>query len=156
MTKTVRWLLVFIGVLLFAVGLLVGQQTRPSKFQKYLRPAEMSSMDLALLRVNIEIVRDNLTFEVPRVHYDSSCTCFVAHSTVTSDLTKQPLDEVRGRLMALAAIARRDLALEFPELSKSGTVPDRDFRMTFYELNLQKPDASHDLAEYVDGKIVFK
>jgi hypothetical protein len=69
---------------------------------------------------------------------------------------KKPLDEVRLELTVKASLVRQALAHEFPEFSKPGTVPDRDFKMTFYELNLQKPDASHDLAEYVDGKIVFK
>jgi hypothetical protein len=27
---------------------------------------------------------------------------------------------------------------------------------TFFELNLKDPDASRDLAEYVDGNVVFK
>jgi len=68
-------------------------------------------------------------------------------------------------LMARAYIARRTLEETFPEMSKRSTemlnrdslaVPDRDFKMTFWEWNLENPAASHDLAEYADGKIVFR
>lgn len=44
MTKTFRSLLVLIGALLFVVGLLLGQQIRRSKFEKYLRPAAIVPM----------------------------------------------------------------------------------------------------------------
>jgi hypothetical protein len=97
-----------------------------------------------------------MSLEVPTIYYDQSCPCFTAHATIASELAKEPLDKLRGKLMGIAVTARRALEFEFPELSKAGTVPDRDFKMTFFELNIQNPDASRDLAEYVDGKIVFK
>jgi uncharacterized protein YneF (UPF0154 family) len=156
MTKTLRLLLVLVGGLLFVVGVLVGQQVRHSKFEKYLRPATSNPMDVAVVEANLHVIRSFMQLDVPVLFYDSSCGCFIAHSVVTSELTKQPLDEVRRALMVNAILARRALEMRFPELSKSGTVPDRDFKMTFYELDTGNPSASHDLAEYVDGKIVFK
>ncbi len=164
MTKTFRLLLVLIGVLLFAVGLLLGERIRSSKFEKYLRPTTVAPMDLALLRANLDMVRKNTSLEVPTVYFDSSCGCFVGQATITDGLMKQPLDQVRAKLMAIAYIARESLRFEFPELSKTelgpkagaAPIPDRDFKMTFFELNLQEPDKSMDVAEYVDGKIVFK
>lgn len=156
MTRIFRLLLVFIGALLFAIGALIGQQSQRSKFDQYLRPASVTPMDIALLKANVGVVRSFMSLEVPTIYYDQSCPCFTAHATITSELTKEPLDKLRVRLIGIAATTRRALVFEFPEVSKSGTVPDRDFKMTFFELNLQNPDASHDLAEYVDGKIVFK
>jgi hypothetical protein len=156
MTKTFRLLLVLIGGLLFAVGLLLGQQIGRSKFERYLHPSTATPMDVAVLRANINVVRSFMALDVPAIYYDSSCACFTAHATITSDLMKEPLDTVRSKLMSIARIARRNVEAEFPELSKLGTVPDRDFKMTFFELNTQKPDASRDLAEYTNGRIVFK
>jgi hypothetical protein len=156
MTKTLRLSLVIAGTLLFAIGALVGQQSQRSKFNKYTRPASVTEMDIAMLRANIGVVRSFMSLEVPTIYFDQSCPCFTAHATITSDLVGKPLDEVRAKLMALALTARRAVAFEFPELYKPGTLPDHDFKMTFFELNVQKPDASHDFAEYVDGKIVFK
>jgi hypothetical protein len=157
MTKTVRALLVLIGALLFAVGLLVGQKTQISKYQKYFRTGTISEMDFAVLQANLEIVRRHmLPQEVPTVEWKGSCGCFVAGWVVTSAFMKSPLDEVRASFLGKALVVRQVLEEEFPELSKPGTVPDGDLRMTFFELNLQKPDASHEVAEYLNGKIIFK
>jgi hypothetical protein len=158
MTKTLRLLLVIVGILLFAVGLLLGQQIRRAKFEKYLNAATVTPMEVAVLRTNVEIVKQYMPIAIgiPTVYYNPSCACFTAHAIITSESMKKPLDEVRSELTAKASLVRKTLEDEFPEFSKPGTVPDRDFKMTFFELNLQKPDASHDLAEYVDGKIVFK
>jgi hypothetical protein len=155
MTRTIR-LSVALGMVLFVVGVLVGQQIRRSKFEKYLRPATATTMDVAVLRANLEVIRGSMALDTPRIYYDSSRSCFVAHAVVTSELTKKPLEEVRTRLRILAAMARHALETEFQEMSKPGVAPDRDFRMTFFELNLKDPDASRDLAEYVDGNVVFK
>jgi hypothetical protein len=156
MTNTFRSLLAFIGALLFAIGVLLGQQGQRSKFDKYMRPASVTPMDIAALKANLGVVRSFMSLEVPTIDYDPACQCFLAHASVTSELTKEPIDKVRVKLMGIAATTRRALAFEFPELSKPGTVPDRDFKMTFFELNIQNPNASHDVAAYVDGKIVFK
>jgi hypothetical protein len=161
MTKNLRWLLVLVGSLLFALGLVLGQQIQRSKYEKYLRPANVVPMDISLLRANLDLVRDftpaeNIgLFGVPTIVYDSSCTCFVAHAVVTTDLMKAPLDAVKGKMMAAVELARQSLKIEFPEFPQEN-VPNRDLKMTFFELDLQTPNASHDIAEYVGGKIVFK
>jgi hypothetical protein len=165
MTKTLQLLLALMGGVLFALGLLLGQIARPSKFDKYLRPAPVELMDLALLRVNVEIIRDNMDFGVPTVTYDSSCACFAARAAVPSETINKPLAQVRATLIAKAFVVRHNLEDEFPELSKRGTemlntntlpVPDHDFKMTFFEIDPQKPKPTHDIAEYEDGKIIFK
>jgi hypothetical protein len=163
MTKTLRWLFVLVGFLLFALGLLLGQQMQRSKFEKYLHPAAVTPMELSLLRANVDLLRSftpatQITglFEVPTIFFDSSCACFTARTVVTTDLMKAPLDQVRGNMMATVDLARRSLRFEFPELLKDEKVPERDLKMTFFELNFKTPDASHEIAEYADGKIVFK
>jgi hypothetical protein len=161
MTKTFRFLLVLIGILLFAVGLLLGQQIQRSKFDKYLRPRVVTPMEIGVLRANIEAISGRMEFGVPTIYYDPSCACFTASAVITSDLMKKPLNEVRGTLLILAIKARNAAEHEFPELSPLnisdiGAGPDRDFKMTFWELNLDHSRANGTVAEYVDGKIVFK
>lgn len=163
MTKSFRFSLMLIGVLLFVVGFLFGQQIQRSKFERYLRPGAVTPMEIGVLRANLEAIRGFMEFEVPIISYDPSCPCFVARATITSDLMKKPLDQVRARLMFLALKARGAVSAEFPELlhlelSQIGTAPDRDFKMTFWEINLDpsQPSANRTVAEYVDGKIVFK
>ena len=69
---------------------------------------------------------------------------------------EEPATQLRARMLVSAGIARSALEVEFPEMSKSGTVPDHDFKMIFYELDMKNPDASHDFADFIDGKIVFR
>ncbi len=162
MTKTFRLLLVPVGSLLFTLGMVLGQQIQRSKFDKYLRPATVAPMELSLLRANLELVR-NFTpassipglFDVPTISYDSRCACFVARAVVTTELMKGPLDEVRGKMMATVDLAMASLKSEFPEVSQDRG-SEHELKMTFFELNLKTPDASHEVAEYADGKIIFK
>src|SRR6266852_5572137 len=95
---TTRWLLGLGGLLLFALGLLLGQQIQRSKFEKYLRPATVAPMELSLLRANLDLVKSFTPagqieglFEAPTIFFDSSCACFVARAVVTTDLMKSPL-----------------------------------------------------------------
>jgi hypothetical protein len=60
MTKTIRLLLGLIGILLFTVGLLVGQQMRHSKFDKYMRPANVSEMDIAMIQANLDLIQSSM------------------------------------------------------------------------------------------------
>jgi hypothetical protein len=161
MTKPVRVSLPIVGVLLFALGLLLGQQTQRSKFDKYLRPGGVTAMDLAVLRANVGALKSYASIEVPVIYYEPSCACFLAKATVTSAMMTESLDQVRAKLLTTAYIARRAIAFEFPELSTHDGKPgepfqDLDFRMTFFEVNIQNPSASHYVADYVNGKIVFR
>jgi hypothetical protein len=149
MPKHARWFLA-LGLFLFVVGVLVGQQAQHSKFDKYLRATNASQMQIAVLEVNMDVLRAYLPFEVPRIYYDSACSCFAAHATVTNELTKKPFDELRGHLTALVETARSQLSLEIPETS------ERDFKMTFSELNLEHPNPARTIAEYANGKLTFK
>ena len=89
MTKMFRLSLVFTGALLFAVGVIVGQQAQRSKFDRYLRPASVTAMEVAMLKANIGVIRSSMSLDVPTIYYDQSCSCFTAHATVTSELTKK-------------------------------------------------------------------
>jgi hypothetical protein len=155
MTKTFRFVLLLIGVLLFAIGLLLGQQAKRSKYERYLRETA-TQMDIAVLRANIQVLRVFMPPETPTIYYEPSCPCVMARSTMPSEWAKEPLDKVRAKLMGLAITALWALPREFPELSHGGTVSDRDFKMTFSEINLQNPETLRVFAEYTDGKIVFK
>jgi len=117
MTRTVRWLLVLVGMLLFVLGLLLGQQIQRSKFDKYLRPATVAPMEISLLRANLDLVRSFTPvasqiaglFDVPIISFDSSCVCFAARALVTTDFMKAPLDQVRGKIMATVQLASQSL-----------------------------------------------
>jgi hypothetical protein len=101
MSRTLRLSFVFIGLLLFAVGLLVGQQVQRSKFEKYLQPTTVTSMQLKLIQANLDLVRGWVPvsedgIDVPRVDYSPSCKCFEAQAMLLhGDLMKKPLDSVR-------------------------------------------------------------
>jgi hypothetical protein len=157
MTRTLRLLLAFTGVLLFAVGLLLGQIQR-SKFDKYLRPTTVTSMQLAVLEANIEVIRNLLPSEtgtgIPTVYFDPSCPCLLGTSLISSDLMKKPLDEVRHRLLNAAIMTRTYSSFDLPEISEwKSDVPDPYFKMRFRQF---KGNSVVVVAEYVDGKIVFK
>src|SRR5579859_7874274 len=118
MTKTFRLLLVLIGVLLFAVGLLLGQQMQRSKFDKYLRPGTVTQMDLLMLNANIGALSSFLSGAIgrlttvpntqtyaPTLFFRPACTCFEAYAPIPRGLMKQPLDQVREKLLDLVATA---------------------------------------------------
>jgi hypothetical protein len=137
----------------------VGQQSQRSKFEKYLRPGTVTTMDIGLLKANIETVRDLASpGGFPRISYDASCPCFSATAFISGELMKKPLNEIRSDLMILAGLARVDLRVEFPEMSEltAASQLDRDFKMTFWQYNFDKPGNKETVAEYSDGKITFK
>jgi hypothetical protein len=149
MLKHLKWLSA-LGLFLFVIGLLVGQQTQRSKFDKYLRGASVSQMQISILEANMDVIRAYLPLEVPVIYYDQSCSCFPAHATIASEVTKKPFDELRSHLTVLVDTARSQLSLEVPEVS------ERDFKMTFTELNLEHPDPPRTIPEYANGKLMFK
>jgi hypothetical protein len=162
MSKAFLLFPVFVGLLLFAVGLLVGQQIQRSKFEKYLQSTAVTSMQLKLMQANLNVIRASVPvsesgMDVPRVDYEPSCRCFEAQATlVRDDLMKRPLDGVRLALMLPAVLTRYQLKAEFPEIADAiPGAPDPDFRMTFRQLD--KDSASLKVvAEFVDGRLTFK
>jgi hypothetical protein len=72
MTKAIKLLLLLIGVLLFAVGLLLGEQIRHAKFDKYLRRTAVKAMETALIRANIGVISHFLPAKVPTVYLKPS------------------------------------------------------------------------------------
>jgi hypothetical protein len=150
MTKTVRAWLVLIGVLLFAVGLLVGQQTQRSKYQKYFRPANLTVMDFATLRTEIDMLEAHSTEHVPSIWWDGLHARFVARVTVTSAELKQPLDELRRSWGLNASFAYEMLKVEVPELTPS------EFTMEFVGFPSDDAIKLSVVAKYTNGKIVFR
>lgn len=151
-TRSIRLLLMLVGVLLFVVGLLVGQEAHRSKFEKYLRPINVTQMQFALLEANIGVIRRYLSGSetgTPIIEYDPSCMCFWSTTLVSTELMKKPLEEVRLKLSLGAMLTRQTLKQQVPELSDAGT----DFKMRFQGFN---GTSWVTVAEYADGKIVFK
>ena len=60
MTRSMSLLLALVFVLTTAVGVLVRQQIQRSKFEKYLQPTNVTSMQLGVLEANLELVRDSV------------------------------------------------------------------------------------------------
>ncbi len=160
MTKPIRWSLGVFGALLFAVGVLVGQQTQRSKFDKYLQPRTVTDMQLALIDAQLDRIRDATPYEsgvrVPEIYYDAKTRSVRAFTLVSDELTKQPLTKVRGTLVLKAYGTLGDIQGRIPEVSKE------DFIMTFRDFssdaikeyaNGSKPK---DFAEFVNGELVFK
>ena len=155
MTKTFRLLLAIVGVLLFTVGLLVGDQVRYSRFEKYLRPNTVAPMQLAMLQANMDIIRDRVPAEdiaVPTIYYEPLCRCFSGTAWISGDLLKRPLDEVRQKLMVSAIFARGSVGSAIPEMHDWKPDSPDPFRMTFWQF---KGTTKVVVAEWVDGKIVF-
>jgi hypothetical protein len=157
MTKPISISLASAGVLLFAVGVLVGQQAHHLKFEKYLRPTPVTYMQLALLETNMAIISDRVPQEdiaVPKIHYAPSCNCFYASVWVSSELMKRPLNEVRQTLMVSAVTARSSLEFAIPEIQEfKADSPDPDFKMQFWQF---KGTSKVVVAEWADGKLLFK
>jgi len=149
MTKAFRALLILCGVLLFAVGLLVGQQIQHSRYQKYFRPANPTVMDFATLRTEMNMLESG-SERVPSIWWDGFHAHFVARSSVKRAEMKQPLDELRRKLSLDAFFAYEMLRVEIPELTPS------DFKMEFSGYRSDDAIELSVVAEYVDGKIVFK
>jgi hypothetical protein len=153
MTRLVQLLLVVVGVLLFAVGVLVGQQTQRSKFDKYLQPGPVTEMRLRLLEAKLDLTGFSTPgLWGPSVDYDPSCGCFNAAETVDDDLMKNAISDVRRTLNNEAVEVRIILKNHFPEIA------DPDFRMTFFTFGPLpiNPDKRILVAEYSDSKLLFK
>ncbi len=145
-------------MLLLAIGVLIGQQMQRSKFDKYLKPTAATEMRLSLLEANLDVIRGasawNDGLRLPEIYYVPACSCFWASTVVSAGLMNEPLDKARSVLMDNVITARVALKSTFPELSEwhyGGHDPD--FRMRFRQLKGSNYEV---VAEYEDGKIVFK
>jgi hypothetical protein len=166
MTRSTSLLLALVFVLTMAVSVLVGQQMQRSKFEKYLQPTTVTPMQLGVLEVNLELIRDSVPstsmsgIGIPTMDYEPSCRCFVATATVfDADLMKKPFSEMHNTLMMSAMFVSMELKREFSEISDwKADRPDLDFKMTFYQLAKGGPAGISRklLAEYSEGKLSFK
>ena len=151
-------LVVLVGLLVFAIGVVVGQQTHRSKFDKYLQTGSVTSMQLAMLYTNVEMIRDQLPIggEVgvgtPEIYYNERAGSFTAFVNVTDQLTNKPVTQVRGMLLGLADIWLKDLQRSIPEASKE------NFKITFHDFTIDaiKQRKDRNFAEYRNGELFFK
>lgn len=72
MSKTVRLssIIIIIAVLLFIVGVLVGQRGGRSKFDKYTQSSSVTQMQVSILQANVRVLKSYLPLEVPQIYYD--------------------------------------------------------------------------------------
>src|SRR5678816_4414990 len=87
---------------LFMSGLLIGQRTSTSKFEKYLRPANLSDMDLITLLVNIDHIRGNMPMDhgisIPEVFFNYKVDQPQATVLISSEFEKASLDTVKAQI----------------------------------------------------------
>jgi len=157
MTNPFRWRRFgFIGALMFAVGVLVGQQAQRPKFDSYLTPRSVSDLQMQLIDTDLELIRDHLPsvdgFFVPAVGYDARRSCFWGKVRVSPALLKEPADSVRDKLLGEALMTRDILRSRFPKISEAKRNADPDFRMSFFQIE----NGFSTVAEYTDGKILLK
>jgi hypothetical protein len=154
------FLLGLVGVLLFTVGVLVGQQAQRSKLGKYLQPTTVTAMQLALINANLDIIRSNVGAEdgvhVAEVYYDAATRSVRGFAVVNEELTRQPVAKVRERLLLKAYSAISDTQRQIPEVSeKAFTMTFRDFSSNAIQ-SYADGGKPKEFAEYVNGELIFK
>jgi hypothetical protein len=137
------------GMLIFVIGLLLGQQSNGSKFDKYLRPYSVTAMQMVMIDVNMELIRNHS--DVATIYYDPACSCLAGSEIVPPDAMKRPFEELRHRLLADTVYPIILLKGQFPELSQEQL--NRNFKMHFRKFTGTEYVT---FAEYANGAIVFK
>ena len=107
MTNFKRWLVpsLSIGVLLFFVGIAVGQRIQSSRFDPYLASTP-KTMELAVLAANVGVVQGLLSdqvystgIEVPTITYDAKAKKLRGRAVVNRNLVQQPVEKVKELLL---------------------------------------------------------
>jgi hypothetical protein len=116
-------------------------------------------MDVAVLEAQIEIVRSlgqsNDGLGMPTLIYESLCHCFLSSVMITGDeFMKQPLDQVRSKMMMRVGAAYAGIRLSVPELSKWGSTPAPELRVMFQEFSAK--EGIRNVAEYSNGQLALK
>lgn len=157
MTQSTRFQLMLVGVLVFTIGILVGQQTQRSKFDKYLQPGTVTFMQFATLSAEVEAIRDHFPNDdsgigVPEFGFDPATHSFTAYVLVNDDLTKKPIARVRPILLGVAEFWLNHIQRYIPEVSKE------TFRVKYGDFSYSaiKDSKQRDFAEYVNGELILK
>ena len=135
----------------FISGLVVGQRTSSSKFDKYLRPANFVEMDYITLQVDVDNIRDQMPMRdnitTPRVYFNYKQYYPQAIVFISSDFEKAPLDTVKGLIREKYYPTFYKLKNYIPELSED------DFVLKVYRFTTD-PDRKL-FAECKHGNVVF-
>jgi len=139
---TPRWSLLLAGFVLFISGVAVGQQGTTDKFSRYLAPARVSEMDIALLFANVVAVRMSASsdYPIPAITFDQNTRKFVIKRLVRA------ISENSKELSATAEVDYQLLKVNFPEATES------DIVWQFFESRLGRES----LADYKNGVLVFR
>ncbi len=134
MTNLKRWLApsMLIGVLLFFVGIAVGQRIQ-SRFDPYFTSTPRT-MDLAVLAANIGVMRNLLDdqvystgIEVPTITYDAKAKKLRARAVVNKNLVQQPVEKVKALLSESSAKTMVSVGAGFGDISRD------EFEMSWVE-----------------------
>jgi hypothetical protein len=130
-----RWLVsgASIAVLLFFVGVAVGQRIQSSRFDPYLTSTP-KTMELAVLAANVGVMKDLLNdqvfstgIEVPTITYDTKTKKLRARAVVNRNLVQQPVQKMKDLLTSSWAKTIVSVEAGFGEISHD------EFEMSFVE-----------------------
>jgi hypothetical protein len=146
-----------VSSLIFIGGFLAGQQR--SKFDGYLHPVSVTKMDIAVIQAQLDIIRSlsqsNDGLGMPTVSYDQACHCFVSSVMIIGDeFMKQSLEQVQSKMIMRAGAAYVGIRSSVPELSKWGSNPAPEIKVTFQEFSAKGGIRS--VAEYSNGQLILK
>jgi len=144
--------------LLFTLGMLVGQQANgPAFLGKYLRPAPVKPIQLALIEANLQIIRSRADYSngiaMPSVAYDGNCRCFNGWAAISTSLSKGPIDKVREALLFCVIDTYVALRSSVPELPEDPKNTQRLFSMKFVQI---LPEGNQTFAEFKDGELILR
>jgi hypothetical protein len=145
------------GVMLtLASGIVVGQKQTASKFERYLHPASISAMDLAVLRANVDLIRPGgLTLvgePVPTVSYSSERD-EVDATVFWHDIGKHPLDRARSEIKMTAKDVLYNLRKYIPEVREEDFVLEVDW----LKLDPVTGEGGREVfGQYKNGNVVFR
>ena len=144
--------------LLFTLGVLVGQQANgPAFLGKYLRPAPVAPIQVALIEANLQIIRSRTDYSngiaMPSIAYDGNCRCFHGWAPISSSLSKEPIDKVREALLFCVTDTYVALRFSVPELPEDPKNAKRLFSMEFVQI---RPSGNQTFAEFKDGELILR
>jgi hypothetical protein len=146
-----------IGVLLFFVGVAVGQRIQSSRFDPYLTSTP-KAMELAVLAANVGVVKDILSqqvdstgIEVPTITYDPKAKKLRGRAVVNRNLVQQPVEKVKELLMV--SWAKTMIAAE----AGFGNISRDEFEMSFVERRIDGANITWvEFAEFKKDQLTLK
>ncbi|HXP85267.1 MAG TPA: hypothetical protein VN841_11135 [Bryobacteraceae bacterium] len=130
------------STLLSVPGTALGQGKSESKFEAYLKPAQVTRMDLIELKTRIGILERLLTTDsfmietgmsIPSVNYSARDQQMQASTTLGLGFEKLPLETIMNRLHRVRILCNSVLAELMPDLQKD------DFVLRVYRVQNFEP-----------------